>query len=141
MAAVTICSDFGAKKSKVWHCFHCLPIYFPWSLSKILKLLMVTLHYLTTKRGLGKRELNFPKSSFSSMFTIILSIHNFLILWNDDRFIFHCTYKLKFTNMSYCLFTLFILFCYIIIKVQNFKCLFLKVKYYEVCLFWLLCMC
>ena len=30
MAAVTICSDFGAQKNKVWHCFHCLPIYFPW---------------------------------------------------------------------------------------------------------------
>ena len=28
MAAITICSDFGAQKSKVWHCF---PIYFPWS--------------------------------------------------------------------------------------------------------------
>ena len=26
MAAVTICSDFGAPKNKVWHCFHCFPI-------------------------------------------------------------------------------------------------------------------
>ena len=31
MAAVTICSDFGAPPNKVWHCFHCFPIYFPWS--------------------------------------------------------------------------------------------------------------
>ena len=31
MAAITICSDFGAHKNKVWHCFHCFPIYFPWS--------------------------------------------------------------------------------------------------------------
>ena len=31
MAAVTICSDFGAPKNKVWHCFHCFSIYFPWS--------------------------------------------------------------------------------------------------------------
>ena len=23
---VTICSDFGAQKNKVWHCFHCFPI-------------------------------------------------------------------------------------------------------------------
>ena len=30
MAAITICSDFGAQK-KVSHCFHCFPIYFPWS--------------------------------------------------------------------------------------------------------------
>ena len=31
MSAVTICSDFGAQKNKVWHCFHCFHIYFSWS--------------------------------------------------------------------------------------------------------------
>ena len=31
MAAVTICSDFGAPQNKVSHCFHCFPIYFPWN--------------------------------------------------------------------------------------------------------------
>ena len=31
MAAITICSDFGDPQNKVWHCFHCFPIYFPWS--------------------------------------------------------------------------------------------------------------
>jgi len=37
MAAVTICSDYGDQKkfspslTKVSHCFHCFPIYFPWS--------------------------------------------------------------------------------------------------------------
>ena len=30
MAAVTICSDFGAQENKVSHCFHCFPIYLPW---------------------------------------------------------------------------------------------------------------
>ena len=25
MAAITICSDFGAPKTKVCHCFHCFP--------------------------------------------------------------------------------------------------------------------
>ena len=30
MAAVTICSDFGAKENKACHCFHCFPIYLPW---------------------------------------------------------------------------------------------------------------
>ena len=29
MAAITICSDFGAQKNKVSHCVHCFPIYFP----------------------------------------------------------------------------------------------------------------
>ena len=31
MAAVTICSDIGAQENKVSHCFHCFPIYLPWS--------------------------------------------------------------------------------------------------------------
>ena len=29
MAVITICSDFGAQKNKVSHCFHCFPIYLP----------------------------------------------------------------------------------------------------------------
>ena len=28
---VTICNDFGVQESKVCHCFHCFPMYFPWS--------------------------------------------------------------------------------------------------------------
>ena len=31
IAAVTICSDFGAPQNKVCHCFHYSPIYLPWS--------------------------------------------------------------------------------------------------------------
>ena len=31
MAAVTICSDFGDQENKVCLCFHCFPIYLPWS--------------------------------------------------------------------------------------------------------------
>ena len=31
IAAVTICSDFGSPKYKVCECFHCFPIYLPWS--------------------------------------------------------------------------------------------------------------
>ena len=31
MAAVTICSDSGAQENKICHCFHCFPIYLPWS--------------------------------------------------------------------------------------------------------------
>ena len=29
IATVTICSDFGAPKNKISHCFHCFPIYLP----------------------------------------------------------------------------------------------------------------
>ena len=32
MAAITICNDFGGPPpNKVCHCFHCFPIYLPWS--------------------------------------------------------------------------------------------------------------
>ena len=31
MVAVTTCSDFGAQENIVCHCFHCFPIYLPWS--------------------------------------------------------------------------------------------------------------
>jgi len=29
MAAVTICSDFGAQEKKICHCFHFFPFYLP----------------------------------------------------------------------------------------------------------------
>ena len=31
MAAVTVGSDCGAQENKVYHCFHCFPVYLPWS--------------------------------------------------------------------------------------------------------------
>ena len=31
MATDTICSDFGAPQNKIYHYFHCFPIYLPWS--------------------------------------------------------------------------------------------------------------
>ena len=31
MVAITICSDLGAQKHKICHCFHCFPIYLLWS--------------------------------------------------------------------------------------------------------------
>ena len=29
-AAITIFSDFRAQENKIYHCFHCFPIYFSW---------------------------------------------------------------------------------------------------------------
>ena len=29
MAAITTCSDFGAQKNKISHCFHYFPFYLP----------------------------------------------------------------------------------------------------------------
>ena len=31
MVAVTVCSDFGAPKKKIYHCFHFFPLYLLWS--------------------------------------------------------------------------------------------------------------
>ena len=31
MAAIIVCSDFGAQENKVCHCFHFSPFYLPWS--------------------------------------------------------------------------------------------------------------
>ena len=31
MAAMTMCSDFGALENKGCHCLYCFPIYLPWS--------------------------------------------------------------------------------------------------------------
>ena len=31
IAAVTVCSDFGAQENKICHCLHFLSFYFPWS--------------------------------------------------------------------------------------------------------------
>ena len=54
MAAVTICSDFGAQKNKVSHCFHCFSIYLSWS------------------DGTGCHDHSFVNVEFSANFFIIL---------------------------------------------------------------------
>ena len=57
MTAITICSDFGAQKNKVSHCFHCFPIYFPWS------------------DGTGCHHLSFLNTEFqSAVFTCLFTI-------------------------------------------------------------------
>ena len=45
MAAVTICSDFGAQENKVYHCFHCFPICLLLKCFKINSISIMTFHY------------------------------------------------------------------------------------------------
>ena len=47
MAAITICSDFGTPKNKVWHYFHCFPIYFS-SLIPKMSVFTLAISCLTT---------------------------------------------------------------------------------------------
>ena len=56
MAAVTICSDFGAPKNTVWQCFHCFPIYFPWKIQ--IKAKMKPLHFMV---GWLNLKMNFTR--------------------------------------------------------------------------------
>ena len=57
MAAVTICSDFGAQKNKAIHCFHCFPIYFPWS------------------DGTRCQDLSFLNVVLANVFTLLFHFH------------------------------------------------------------------
>ena len=61
MATVTICSDFGAPQNKVSHCFHCFPIYLPWSDARILLFWI-----LSFKPTSSLSSLTFIKRLFSS---------------------------------------------------------------------------
>ena len=70
MAAVTICRDSGAQENKVSHCFHCFPIYLPWS------------------DGTGCRDLSFLSIEMCFLFfslehysiSLLLSIKNIIII-------------------------------------------------------------
>ena len=55
VAAVTICRDFEAQENKVFHCFHCFPIYLPWSDgmdAMILVLWMLSFKQLSSRGSL-----------------------------------------------------------------------------------------
>ena len=69
MAAVTICSDFWAQKNKVSHCFHCFPIYLPWSDAMIL-----VFWTLSFKPTFSLSSFTFIKSLFSSSLLSAISV-------------------------------------------------------------------
>ena len=64
MAAVTICSDFGAPQNKVWHCFHCFPIYFHEVMGPDAMILVYWM--LTFKPSFSLSSFTFIKRLFSS---------------------------------------------------------------------------
>ena len=80
MAAVTICSDFGAPKNKVSHCF---PIYLPWSNGTVchdLSVLNVELYdsFFTLRFQLYKRL--FSSFSFSAI-RVVPSVYLKLLIF------------------------------------------------------------
>ena len=64
MAVVTICSDFGAQKIKVWHYFHCFPIYVLWSEGPDAMILVFWI--LSFKPNVSLSSFTFIKKLFSS---------------------------------------------------------------------------
>ena len=69
MAAVTICSDFGAPQNKVFHCFHCFPIYLPWSDGAGCMILVFWM--LSFKPAFSLSSFTFIKRLFSSLLSAI----------------------------------------------------------------------
>ena len=64
MAAVTICSKFGAHRNKVCHYFHCFPIYLPWSDGTDAMILIFWM--LNFKPSFSLSSFTFIKRLFSS---------------------------------------------------------------------------
>ena len=55
---------FGAPQNKVWHCFHCLPIYYPWSDGPVAMILVFWM--LSFKPTFSLSSCTFIKRLFSS---------------------------------------------------------------------------
>ena len=64
MAAISICCDFGAQENKVCHCFHCFPIYLPWSHGT--RCHDLSFWMLSFKPALSLSSFTFMKRLFSS---------------------------------------------------------------------------
>ena len=81
MASVTICSEFGAPKNKVCHCFHCFPIYLPWSYGTRCH----DLHFLNVKPAFSLSSFISIKRLFSSSLVstkrVILSLYLRLLIF------------------------------------------------------------
>ena len=72
MAAVTIHSDFGAQENKVFHCFHCFPIYLPWSDgTRCHDLCFLSIEYLPTNKNKWEKKKKTTPVFSLSCFTFI----------------------------------------------------------------------
>ena len=71
MAAVTICSDFGAPQNKISHCFHCFPIYLPWS-DALDAMILVSECWVLSPRFHSQESS--PAPQFKSINSLVLSL-------------------------------------------------------------------
>ena len=109
MAAITICSHFGAPKHKVCHSFHCFPIYLTWSYGTGCHDLSFWM--LSFKPTFSLSSFTFNKRLFSSLLSAMVS-SVYLRLWIFLPAIFipvYASFSPAITNAS----KFFIWFCFV----------------------------
>ena len=103
MAAVIICSDFGAPKHKVSHCFHCFPIYLPWSDGTkchdlhFLNMKFkpdVSLSYFTFLKSFSSSSVSAIRVMSSAYLRLLIFLPEILIrAWASSSWAFHMLYS------------------------------------------------
>ena len=102
MAVTTICSDFGAQKNKVWHCFHCFPIYLPRSDGTRCH----DLHFLNVKPTFSLSSCTFIERLFSSSslsaIRVVSSMQNLKKKWHKWTYLQN---RKRLTDLDDCVVT------------------------------------
>ena len=97
MAAITICSDFGAPKNKVWHCFHCSPSTSYEVMGPDTMILVFWM--LSFKPTFSLPSFTFIKRLFSSSSLSAIRVVSFLRSHDWRGYVFTCTSQiLKLLN-------------------------------------------
>ena len=109
MAAVTICSDFWAQENKVSHCFHCFPIYLPWSGTGCheveLDAMILVFWMLSFKRTFLLSSFIFInrlfRSSLSAIRVVVSSAYLKLLIFLPENLIPVCASSILVFHMMY----------------------------------------
>ena len=111
MAAITVCSDFGAQKNKVSHCFHCYPIYLPWSDGTRyhdLSFLMLSFKpsfslssFTFIKRLFSSSSLSAIRVGSSAHLRLLIFLPEILPSWKSERFYYRRKREKWMVNTNY----------------------------------------
>ena len=96
MAAVTICSDFGAQENKICHYFHCFPSF----CHEVMEpdAMIVVFWMLSFKPTFSLSSFTFIKRLFSSLFSAIAWYH--LHIWGYWYFSWQSWFQLVCVSSS-----------------------------------------
>ena len=121
MAAVTIHSDFGDQENKVCHCFHCFPIYLPWSDEWILNSWMLNFMSVFSLSSLTFIKRLFNSSSLMAIRVVYLHIRGYWYFPWQSWFQLVLTIIQKLLSVEYLQNYHLIFNCYQLIKAQYIK--------------------